>query len=83
MLTSRPVRFNPEKEPRVSTVWTPELLWTVWSREKSLVLTGIRTPVYPARRLPHTARVGGKMFCEMVHLCVKWTVLLMVVAGQD
>ena len=47
--------------------WTPEPMWTVWSREKSLVPTGIPTPDLLARRLPHTAKVGGRMFCKVAH----------------
>ena len=67
--TPRP--FYPREGNPVPTGWTAEPMWTVWSKERFLVSTRIRTPDHPARRLPHTASVGGKMFCKVVHItCV-------------
>ena len=46
--------FTLERTPvpiKQDAEWAPELVWMFWTREKSLVPNGIRTPGRPARSL--------------------------------
>jgi hypothetical protein len=41
--------LHPRKETPVPTVWTPESVWKLWSREKCLTTGRNRTPGRPTR----------------------------------
>jgi hypothetical protein len=63
-----PSAFHPKKEPPVpigyEAGWAPEAVMTLWGKEKSLVLTGNRTPPVQAiaRRCTKTILIYFYLF---------------------